>query len=142
MSDPIPHDEPQRPEPAPLGSKPDVEDGLLRLYRLSEQIKTLEAEKDDLRDQLAAERFGSAYFASDDHEKRYGYVVEPEKVVVDPDLLDDLDEALLDEVAPRKLDTRKMKQAIAAGRITEEQVVRYLRIEPGTPHIRFGIVES
>lgn len=135
-------DDPPRPEPAAVGTSPDIEWGLRRMYDVKREIEALEQEYEQLRDTLALQQFGSAYFVGPDHQKHYGYVVNPEKVEIDPDLIDELDEALREEVAPRKIVSAKLKQAIATGRITEDVVARHLRIKPGTSHIRFGVMED
>lgn len=131
-------DEQSHPEPEEAGLAPDLEDKLAQLHALKTAENNAKEAYEKLRDQILPELDTSRYFIDDEGVKRYAYKVEPEKLIIDPGLLDMIDPEVLDKVAPRQVDRKKLQQEVAAARIDLEVYTRHTRFEPGTPHIRFG----
>lgn len=126
----------------------DTEELLMRLETIQDARRkdpVLEARYEELRDRLVAviaER-GPRYYLDAHGNKRFAYVVAPELVDVDVALLIQMHEegevstALLNEVAPRKIDKDSYRRAVARKKFTNAQVAKLSRLRPGTAHVAF-----
>jgi hypothetical protein len=125
------------------GAKPtslDTEERLSRMRRIKAVlIPELEAEYTALRDQLVRDMDGPRVFLDDREGKLIGFKVEPDKTVLHEEVLDELPEDVVAEIAPRKISRDKLANAIAAGRVPQSVAARIMTIIPkgGTAHIRF-----
>lgn len=123
----------------------DTEDKLSRMRRIKKvEIPDLEAEYVALRDQMVASMEGPRLFIDDREGKLVGFVVRPDKTVLHDDVMDELDPSVLEEVAPRSYDRKKLARAIAGGRVPQSLVARVMTIIPkgGTAHVRFIEVDA
>ncbi len=118
----------------------DTEDKLARMRRIKKTlIPELETEYEALRDQLVESMDGPRHFIDDREGKLIGFVVRPDKTVLHEEVLDELDPKVVEEIAPRKIDRKRLTAAVARGRLSNSQVARIMSIIPGggTPHVRF-----
>jgi len=130
-------------------ASPDIEAMLVQLDRLAAlRRKDPEVERryEQLRDELAGilGEEGPRFYLDDKGVKRVAYRVQPEKIQVDIAKLNEMaangeiDEELLERVAPRKADLEALRSAVAAGRMTSAQLLKVARMSKGTAHVRFS----
>lgn len=118
----------------------DTEDKLARMRRIKKVlIPDLEAEYEALRDQLVASMDGPRHFIDDREGKLIGFVVRPDKTILHDDVLDELPPDVVEKIAPRKIDRKRLAEGIASGLVPQRIAARIMTIKTGggTPHVRF-----
>lgn len=136
-------------EAVAVEADPDTEEALLRLFKMQERRRkdpVLEAEYERARNNLARRVHdeGPRWFMDDTGTKWLAYEVAPEATVLDIEEAKamvergELDEKVLDEVAPRKQSATGMHSAIASGRLTQHHVRTLISYEPKTRYVGFS----
>jgi hypothetical protein len=123
----------------------DTEDKLLLLQRLTEDQRRLRIEYEALRDDVVELLEGQPrYFISESGAKWYATVEQTEPLKVDLELLlEEIDsEELLDEIAPRKVNTTAFKQAVMTGRISNETLLKVGKLSKNRPFVKFHFFDS
>lgn len=123
----------------------DTEEKLARMRQIKKRlIPSLEEEYERLRDALVESMEGPRHFIDDNEGKLIGFVVRPDKTVLHEEILDELPASVVEEIAPRKIDRKKLAAAAASGRIEQSFLARIMSIRTGggTPHIRFLEVDA
>jgi hypothetical protein len=122
----------------------DTEELLSRLLEVQSNRRGLESEYELLRSEGAeALEDGPRYFIGPDGCKWYATRGQASTLDIDEDaLLAELDEALLDQVMPRKLNKTAFKEACETERISAATVARVARLKPNQPFVKFHRFES
>lgn len=126
-------------------AEPDTEDLIAELARVQgekgrwgktgDRYKQYVQLREEVTDALVD---GPRYFIDHDGVKQVAVRLQAEPVEVDVDLLaQEIDESVLADIAPRKVDKDRFKAAVAAGRIKPAVLLKVARIKPSAPYVKF-----
>lgn len=146
------HERPPHP-PENQDAQPDVEKTARELYEVKDKIADLEKEKERLRKILLDKVTGHRYFIDSEGKKRYVFVSEPETLVVDIDILEELvDHEVFVKVTKVEIDKEKFKTAVGHGNnplykgkgvsIKPDVFLRVARSVPMSKRVGFGDPEE
>lgn len=122
----------------------DTEELLAELRSVSEEHYRWTSDKGEgtlryeaLRDAATAALEDGPRFFLDDHVKYVAVRVQSEPVEIDPEILKYLRPAVVDEIAPRKINNDAFKKAYQGGRIPRSLFIKHARIKPRRAFVKF-----